>query len=209
VERQLLDDGRQFVALEGISRFRIKRIIQTLPYVVADVQLDVQDDPEESVEVCRTLEYGVYCALRSYMYLMRRATEGSKLTISAHARDTRPRHHDVGEREEDGESVRRTKFSFALANMMQMTVPREAQLLLQTSSTTRRLQAQLQILSQAAAFVSTQLVQSGLITTVEKEALRRRAYSDLDDPDDEIFPAAYQDEEVTQERDEWDISNMA
>jgi Lon protease-like protein len=206
VQRQLLEDGRQFVALEGISRFRIKRIIQTLPYVVADVQRDVEDDPEESPERCRAVELEVYFALRYYMYLMRRATKGSRLTISAHARDTRPRFASGAT--EPRESARRTNFSFALANMMQMTVPREAQLLLQSPSITRRLQAQLQILSQAAAFVSTQLVQSGVITEVEKEVLRRKAYADFDDPDDEIFPAAYQEEDVKKPVDEWDINSM-
>ena len=29
--RQLLDDGRQFIELEGVGRFRVRKIVRTLP----------------------------------------------------------------------------------------------------------------------------------------------------------------------------------
>lgn len=221
LERQLLEDGRQYVALEGLGRFQVKKITQTLPYMVAQVQHLHLDDPVENEHEVAQLELEVYKSLRYYMYLIRTFRSTKNMVISTHAKNSRPTlvARTDGKPAGGGSGVtgavnsaadtfeRRSKFSFALANMMQMTVPREAQLLLQTTDVTRRLEAQRGILQEAAQFVAAQLVKSGALTEEMRQEMHRRAYRE-DDEEEEIFPVDRAAQDAESKTDEWDIANM-
>ena len=63
-ETELLEDGRQYVALEGIGRFNVRRIVKTLPYVVGDVDTTFDDDIPENTQAVQELELSVYDALK-------------------------------------------------------------------------------------------------------------------------------------------------
>lgn len=212
IERQLLEDGRQYIALEGLSRFKVQKITKTLPYMVAEVQQVYMDDPVEDEAAAASLELEVYHALRYYMYLLRKIKSTKSMVISTHTKNFRPELSRVG-RDVPGSAVesstRRSNFTFALANMMQMTVPREAQLLLQTTDVVQRLEAQRRILQEAAQFIADQLVKSGILTEENRQELHRRAYRD-DDWNEEIFPPEdiKLDQETKRAKDEWDISNI-
>lgn len=71
VQTELLEDGRQYVALEGVGRFAVRRIVKTLPYVVADVETNILDSVPADLIAIEKLEYSVYDALKYYMRLMK------------------------------------------------------------------------------------------------------------------------------------------
>ena len=69
-DRQLLEDGRQYIALEGKSRFRVTKILKTLPYILAEVDLDYIDEPVDEI-FANKIETETYDALKFYIRLMR------------------------------------------------------------------------------------------------------------------------------------------
>ena len=70
-DRQLLEDGRQFIAFEGVSRFRVRRIVKTLPYILAEVEPNLEDDLPADPAAAVKLELDAYDALKYYMRLMK------------------------------------------------------------------------------------------------------------------------------------------
>lgn len=44
IERKLLEDGRQVIGFEGIGRFKVRKILKTLPYMLAEVEPNIDDD---------------------------------------------------------------------------------------------------------------------------------------------------------------------
>lgn len=229
--RQLLEDGRQFIAFEGVSRFKVRRILKTLPYVVAEVEPNLEDelpmDPQEAVK----LELDAYDSLKYYMRLMKshpntkvrlslltRSHSLKDLVITPAAKDCRPSPGAAG----DLQSLRQrmSRFSFSLANMIQMTSGRycgiahlahslsvrESQLLLQTTDVTQRLGAEKAILSEASELVADKLVSSGVLSADKRDELKMRS---LTSPfDEDILPADAEASVSTGEKDEWDISNI-
>ena len=106
------------------------------------------------------------------------------------------------------ENERRTDFSFALANMIQMTEAKESQLMLQTTSVIQRLQVEKEMLTQASNLVADQLIEMTVITADQRDGIKLKAYLD-NDPDDDILPLGDSlVNEVEEEKDEWDIANM-
>jgi Lon protease-like protein len=69
--RELLEDGRQLIAFEGVSRFRVRRIIKTLPYIVAEVEPNIEDKIPSDMKEAIKLEQDAYDALKYYMRLMK------------------------------------------------------------------------------------------------------------------------------------------
>jgi len=204
-DRQLLDDGRQFIALEGVSRFTVTKLVKTLPYIVADVELNLIDDAVDEAQA-KVLEQEVYSALKYYMRLMKTAESNKAMVVSQSTRKTRPQSSMEGWSGVD-ESSRRTEFSFSLANMIQMSQTRESQLLLQTTSIMKRLKVEREILVQAAEMIAEQLIKMNLITEEVKQDIKRQAYS-VGDNDDDILPKEYIEEAKVVEKDEWDLSNI-
>lgn len=134
-QRQLLDDGRQYIELEGIGRFRVRKVTKTLPYIVAEVEPGILDSIPEDSEMVEKMEKEVYDNLKYYMRLMRSVNPNKDVVISQKAKQFAPsKFADKQDR------VRRENFSFSLANMIQMASQRESQLLLQTMDSTKRLE---------------------------------------------------------------------
>merc|ERR1712070_318602 len=80
-DRQLLDDGRQFIAVQGTGRFRVNKIIKTLPYVLAEVEPFDSDD-EVAEEVVAPLENEVYNYLKYYLRLLGSHDSSKNIVIS-------------------------------------------------------------------------------------------------------------------------------
>ena len=93
--------------------------------------------------------------------------------ISRYAKQFRPTQPLAKQATPEEDSKRRTAFSFALANMIQMSTAEDTQLLLQTRDVVKRLEAQRAILLQAAELVSDQLTQMGSLSVDQKERIRR------------------------------------
>ena len=126
------------------------------------------------------------------------------LTISQAAKAVRPSLSGKTTYLDDNE--RRSLFSFALSNMIQMTQEREAQLLLQTTSIIKRLSAQKDILIQACELVSEQLKEKINFTDDMKSSIRTLCYNS--DVDNDILPADLVETVAETEKDEWDIANI-
>ena len=104
------------------------------------------------------------------------------------------------------DNTRRTKFTFSLANMIQMASAKESQLLLQTMDIVKRLKAQKLILAQASNILSEQAVKTGIFSTSDRDEIRRNSFED--DYDEDILPKSEQFQAVKAEKDEWDINNI-
>jgi len=204
VDRQLLEDGRQFIGFDGVGRFKVKKILKTLPYVLAEVEANISDEEVSSEETVIKVEQNVYNLLKYYIRLMKKLNPRRELVISQVAKKTRP---DPTSESSLRDGQRRTQFSFALANMIQMSQEKESQLILQTTNIMKRLQAQEQILTQACELVATELKKSESFTDIELEDIRALSFNTSMDED--ILPPEVKDNlSQDAEKDEWDISNI-
>ena len=133
-----------------MARFRVKRILRTLPYILAEVDTNFDDEVEDE-DAASQLEMEVYSSLKNYMRLMKSYNSNKDMVVSLATKTNRPSL-------KGSSKDRRTNFSFSLANMIQMTQPKESQLLLQTTSVMKRLSVEKEILDQAASIISDQLI---------------------------------------------------
>lgn len=208
VDRQLLEDGRQFITVEGVRRFRVNKILKTLPYVLAEVETFENDDEPEDDGAVAKLEGEVYDALKYYVRLMKSYEPNKGMVISQAAKRNRPSPANIRALTASGvdNKTRRTNFSFSLANMIQMTQPKESQLLLQTRSATKRLKAEKEILLQASELIAEQLIKMEVLTADARDSLKYKSLST--DADDDILPPDVIDQAKDEEKDEWDLSNV-
>ena len=202
--RQLLEDGRQYISLEGVSRFKVKKILKTLPYVLAEVEPFTDDDVPEDEGAAMKLEGEVYDCLKYYLRLMKSYAPNKGLVISQSAKKNRPTAAIAGDVQ--GNRQRRTSFSFSLANMIQMQQPIESQLLLQTTNVMQRLKAEKDILSQASVMIADQLLKMDVLTADARDSLKFQSFNDERDSD--ILPPDVIEDDAVAEKDEWDLSNI-
>ena len=203
-DRQLLDDGRQYISLEGVSRFKVKKILKTLPYVLAEVEPYTDDDVPADDMAAMKLEGEVYDCLKYYLRLMKSYEPNKGLVVSQSAKRNRPSAAIAGDAK--GNRERRTSFSFSLANMIQMTQPVESQLLLQTTNVMQRLKAEKDILSQASEMIADQLIKMDVLTADARDSLKFQSFNDEKDSD--ILPPDIVENEAVEEKDEWDLNNI-
>lgn len=248
IDRQLLEDGGQLIALQGIDRFRINNIEKTLPYVVAEVNTGVEDVAEKGLSLeeagkqLTQLEAETYSYLKYYLRLLKSYPSNAKMVVSQAIRRTRPLIRrpltefnpsfstsfgttisaSAFQNNDDATPLalppakpysledfqRQSKFSFALANMMQMTDVLESQLLLQTTSLKNRLQVECNVLSQACTYVSDDLKSYNLKDIIAIEALRAQSFNPYDDDDKDILPEEQGQEENEEEEDEWNVDTL-
>lgn len=199
-------DGRQYIAFQGTTRFRVKKIVKTLPYVLAEVETNIEDEFMESTSEIQQLELDVYNTLKYYVRLMKTYPKTQKMMITQAAKQNRPL-KDAVVTDAEVDMQRRSDFSFSLANMIQMGQPKEGQLLLQTRSVVNRLEAEKLILLSAVDNVCDQLMKINVIDDTAKEEMRRKSLND-DDDDSDILPPDVVEQEKEEEADEWDMSNI-
>jgi Lon protease-like protein len=206
IQRQLLEDGRQYIAFEGTSRFRVRKILKTLPYILAEVEPNVMDEPivilPDGKDPASLLEIELYNNLKYYIRLLKEYDPNRKISISHSAKATRPSQAN----KEADQNLRRTNFSFALANMVQITSDKESQLLLQTTDIIKRLKAQNQILLQACELVTEEVLKKPGFTEAMKDNIRTLSFNSSFDGD--ILPPDVIEAVDQTKKDEWDISNI-
>lgn len=204
VDRRLLEDGRQIIQIEGVGRCKIRRILKTLPYVQAEVEPFVVDEAPTGGEAAATkLEMEVWDAVKYYMRLMRSYEPNKDMVVTSSLKRSRP----TRDCEADPRNAqRRTSFSFALANMISMSHAAESQLMLQTTNVMKRLRAEKMILTQAAEGIAEQLIAMNLISAAVRDGIKAR--TSATDDDEDVLPRDTLQKVVTQEKDEWDISNI-
>lgn len=122
-EKRIMDDGKGFFIIEANSRFRIRRILSTKPFLRAQVELIDDVEIAGDSTLCEKLCKEVYCELKTYLRIakMQNADEDGAETIglSPAIRDSRPL-FALKEKilEIDGGSARHKAFSHACANLL-------------------------------------------------------------------------------------------
>lgn len=200
--RELQPNGQQDISVEGISRFRVTKILKTLPYVLAEIEPDLADAITPDEEAARKLESEVYDSLKYYMRIMKTYGPTKALVISQAAKKSRP--------SLTGSALdypqRRTDFSFALANMISMTEAGPSQLLLQTTDVLKRLGAEKEILVQSSELISEELMNMDVLTADARDSIKFKAFNES--ADDDILPPDLVIQADAEEKDEWDLANM-
>jgi ATP-dependent Lon protease len=200
--RELLEDGRQFIALKGVGRFKVNSILKTLPYIAAEIQEIKSDEIVANEQETEALEKDVYNYLKFYLRIMKKLDNTKDLVVSQQVKALRPIGATLSQ---PFNNIRRSKFSFAIANMIQMQSPTEAQILLQTVDVDKRLRFERHILRQASDLIASKFVSSGLITQEVRDQLRIQSFSSEDDTD--VLPPEFVDQREKDETDEWDLSS--
>lgn len=200
VERELMEDGRQLITLEGVERFRVRKIIKTLPYIVAEIEL-LEDDKSADVKKAIDLENEVYSYLKYYIRLFRMSGPNKGVVISQAAKRSRPTSMNFMD------DARRSKFSLALGNMIQLGA-RESQLMLQTNDILKRLRAQREILKNVVDYATKSLIEDKAITASAIDELKTQIFTRIDDNDSDILPPDEMAIENSEQKDEWDLSNI-
>lgn len=194
-DRQLLPDGRQYISVEGVGRFRVRKILKTLPYISAEIDTNVLDDQSKDATAEAALiklESEVYDSLKYYMRLMKTYEPNKGMVMSKACKRYRPTSKMVDlSKPTLEESVRRTSFSFSLANMIQMTQATESQLMLQTTSVQKRLEAEKVILQQASELISEQLIKMSVLSADQRDGIKMRSFNEP--ADDDILPSDMED----------------
>lgn len=179
--------------------------MKTLPYVLAEVE-DIDDIPPADDAAAAKLEVEVYDMLKYYIRLVRAAGPNKQLAISHACKRSRPTLAGTVI-DQQANAQRRTRFSFALASMIQMQQSKESQLLLQTTSVVQRLRAEKDILQQATEAVADMMLGSGDLTAELRDSIKLSTFSGSDD-DADILPPDIVEEETEEVADEWDLSNI-
>jgi ATP-dependent protease La (LON) substrate-binding domain len=122
-EKRIMDDGKGFFIIEANSRFRIRRIIASKPYLRAQVELIDDVEIAGDSALCEKLCKEVYCELKTYLRIakLQNADEDGAETIglSPAIRDSRPLFALKDKiLEIDGGSARHKAFSHACANLL-------------------------------------------------------------------------------------------
>lgn len=172
-ERKILDDGRSFVVIEGLERFYIDEIISERPYLKGRVQL-FTDYTETSGEVLDDLEQKLFRELRSNMRMMERLFPSKNFTITPTITANRPHIQTPGVRnikmvDEATDMLRRTKFSMAVLDMLQISSTAKLALM-QEHVLERRLTRFLKILTNGGRYLQEELVKKGLSAVGQGEA---------------------------------------
>jgi Lon protease-like protein len=207
IDRELLEDGRQFITVEGTKRFRINKILRTLPYVVAEVEPNFEDEPVENEIEANLIENDVYNGLKYYLRIMKTYDTESAMVISPKAKQNRPPNNSNSIYLENN-AQRRSDFSFSIANMIRVTVATQSQLLLQTVNVVERLKIQLEILNKANTLVSDELLKLNVLTVEKRDQLRALTYET--NYEDDILPVEVKIDKTNNknQKDEWDLSNI-
>ena len=161
--RKLLEDGRVFVTVEGVDRFYLSEFYSEKPYLKARVKVLSDYSLIEESELDKK-EIQVFEELRTNLRLMEHIFPSKNYKISRQILENRPSAYTtrLGDRaikmlEKDSEMERRSKFSYAVLETLQVS-PSMKLKLLQEHVIENRLDKFLQILKAGKDFLKEELM---------------------------------------------------
>lgn len=194
VEKKRLNNGKGFLVIQSVSRFKIIRLVKRTPYLLAEIELDYEDDHiVGSEELNEKLCKDIYVLLKTYMRINHIQSvnndddDNTFNTLSPGIRDNKP---DKSDKSVDLMIQRHRSFSMHCANLLS-TESEVMQQLLQSKSTTYRLQGLKRILNEAVGELSTLLLDDGLVTEEILSTIHSKCNRDDDDDSDLMPPANY------------------
>ncbi len=184
--RKLLDDGRVFATVEGVSRFYLSEFYSEKPYLKARVKI-LSDYTEVTEEVLDNLELEVFDELRTNLKLMEHIFPSKNYKISEAILDSRPSTFTtrIGDRavklqDKEAEMERRSEFSYAVLETLQVS-PSMKLKLLQEHVLEKRLTKFLQILLAGKDFLKEELGKKGYSSQMcDQIVLQSKHQTDLD-----------------------------
>lgn len=187
VESKKMHDGQGFYIIEAYQRFKIKRILQHTPYILAEVEVDYVDyEPSfDDIEHSEKLCHEIYKLLKTYLRLARLQTvdEGKPLIeLSPMIRDHRPGQNLL---ELDYGVSRHIAFSNACCHLLS-TEPSILQQLLQSQSTLYRLQGVKSVLEGAVSELISLLLDDNVIQEEELQSIQELS---LLNNDEDLMPS--------------------
>lgn len=167
--RKILEDGRVSVCIEGIDRFYLDEVITENPYLKGVVR--TFNDYTESPGILDNLESQIFDGIQSNLKMMQLLYPQKNLTISNAVLQNRPIMSLPGIRtirfgDDENDMVRRSKFSYAVLDMLQSQPPMKLSLL-QEHVTEKRYLKFLNILDKGGSYLKDELRSKGLLTSSE------------------------------------------
>lgn len=164
-DRKLLSDGRTFVVVEGVQRFYLQEFITEKPYVRARVM--PFKDHTEMPEILDELEMKVFTEVRVNVKLMAKIFPAKNYTISPSIMKFRPHLPSDGVRSistvnDEVAMQRKSDFSFAVMDMLQITPPTKL-MLLQEHCIEKRFLKIIKILENGGAYLRGEVIKKGVL----------------------------------------------
>jgi len=165
--RKILEDGRSFVVVEGLERFYIQEITTDKPYLKAKIQT-FKDYTEQPMHLLDQLENEIFNEVRCNVKLMEILFPQKNYTLNPNLLSNRPPLIKEGVRNvivtnEALELDRRSKFSFAVMDMLQIS-PATRISLLQEHVLEKRYNRFLKILEKGSSYLREELRNRGVLT---------------------------------------------
>lgn len=181
--RKILEDGRSFIVVEGIKRFYLKEFISDKPYIKARIQ--TFDDYFEDEDMLNDLEQRIFEEVRFNVKLMELLFPQKNYTIAQNIIENKPSLRVKGVRnvmvaDPATELKRRSKFSFAVTEMLQIK-PSTKLTLLQEPVIEKRYLRLMKVLEKGSDYLRQELRTRGVLTEKGIEELRRDIIADTGD----------------------------
>ncbi len=181
--RRLLEDGRTFVVMEGLERFFLKKVTAEKPYFKAQVQTFT--DYTENALLLDELERGIFDDVRFNVKLMDLLFPQKNYTLSAGILENHPSMVIPGTRlvtmaDPQADIERRTRFSFAIMDMLQISSATKL-LLLQDHVLEKRYAKFRLVLDKGSSYLRKELVDKGIVTEDGLNQLRQDVIHDTSD----------------------------
>lgn len=184
--RKILEDGRIFAVIEGGERFYLEEVLTEKPYIKARVR--TFKDYTETPNVLEALEASVMNEVLCNLKYMEILFPARNYTMNSSIMKYRPTIAPTDMRSiqlssPEAELERRSKFSFAVMEMLQIS-PSTKLLLLQEHVLERRFGRFLSVLERGGEFLKSELLNKGLMTEgqieeVRDQIVRRSSDADL------------------------------
>jgi len=175
INSKLCDDGRFYATVEGIERFYISDIKSDKPYISGSVQIFY--DTCSNIKLVEELENKLYNQVRINIKLMHLISSKKKYTFYPNIFLYRPHSSEfknirVANVDEKNILERRTKFSFAVMDILQISSSQKL-FLLQEFVLERRYAKLLSLLEKSELHLTDELKNKGVITNEGISSLKR------------------------------------
>ncbi len=182
--KRLLEDGRTFVVMEGVDRFFLSQVTAEKPYFKAKVQ-PFYDYTELNSENLDILERKIFDDVRFNVKLMDLLFPQKNYTLSNLILENMPSVQlpgvrRVNVRDEATEMERRTKFSFAIMDMLQISSATKL-LLLQDHVLEKRYARFSKVLDRGSAYLKKELREKGILNDDDIDDLKQEIIMDISD----------------------------
>jgi hypothetical protein len=183
--RKILEDGRVFAVIEGGERFYLEEVLTERPYIKARVR--TFRDYSETPAILATLEAQIMNEVLCNLKYMEILFPARNYTMNSSILKYRPMMTPTGIRSiqlasSEAEIERSSKFSFAVAEMLQVS-PSTRLLLLQETRLEKRFSRFLNVLEHGGEFLRSELLKKGLMTEEEILAVRNQVAERASDVD--------------------------